>query len=64
MSKIGWPMDKKYGSRKFIVTMSGMFLVTGLALVAKMTGEVATVMGIAIGGYHAANAFEGRNGDG
>lgn len=58
----------KYGSRKFIVTMTGMLLTAALAYLGKMDAQVAMVMSAAIVGYHVANAFTTgaggeRNGD-
>lgn len=54
----------KYGSRKFIVTMTGMAIAGGLALVSKMTGDVALVLTACIGGYHVANAYTTGKGNG
>lgn len=46
-----------YGSRKFIVTMTGMGLTAVLAFLGKMDAHVALVMSAAIAGYHLANAY-------
>ena len=57
-------MNEKYGSRKFIVTMTGMALTALLALLGKMTGDVALVMVACITGYHLANAWTtGKGGE-
>ena len=56
---------KNYGSRKFIVAMSSIASVVGLAAYGKMTGDVATVLLAVNIGYHAANAWIAtRNGNG
>lgn len=47
----------RYGSRKFIVTMTGMILTAVLAYTAHMDAHVAMVMSAAIVGYHVANAY-------
>lgn len=47
----------RYGSRKFIVTMTGMFLTALLAYLGKMDAQVAMVMSAAIVGYHLANSY-------
>lgn len=54
----------KYGSRKFIVTVTGMALTALLAVFGKMTSDVALVMSTAIGGYHIANAWTTGKGNG
>ena len=54
----------KYGSRKFIVTMTGMLLTAGLAVFGKMDAHVALVMSAAIAGYHLANAYTTGKGNG
>ena len=41
-----------------------MTLTTGLALLGKMTGDVALVMTACIGGYHVANAYTTGKGNG
>lgn len=50
-------MSSKYGSRKFIVTMTGMGLTAVLAYTGHMDAHVAMVMVAAIVGYHVANAW-------
>lgn len=54
----------KYGSRKFIVTLVGMFLTAALAAHGTMSGDVAMVMTAAITGYHLANAYVTGKGGG
>ena len=47
----------KYGSRKFLTTLTAMLLTAGLALAGKMDANVAMVMSAAIVGYQLANAY-------
>ena len=54
----------KFGSRKFIVTMTGMFLCAGLAVLSKVDANVALVLGAGIGAYNWANVKYQANGNG
>lgn len=47
----------RYGSRKFIVTMTTLILTTALAYLGKMDAQVATVFSACVVGYHLANAY-------
>jgi hypothetical protein len=47
---------KKFSSRKFIVTMTGMLCATVLAAFSNMTSDVAIVIGAGMGAYNWANA--------
>ena len=53
---------KDWGSRKFIVTMTGMLLTTFLAFYSKMDANVGLVLGAAIGAYNWANLRQSQNG--
>lgn len=50
-------MSNKYGSRKFIVTMSTLVLTSALAYFGKMDAQVAMVFSACVVGYHIANAW-------
>ena len=47
----------RYGSRKFIVTMTTLVLTTALAYAGKMDAQVAMVFSACVVGYHLANAY-------
>ena len=49
-------------SRKFIVTMTGMFLTALLAFYGKMDANVGLVIGAAIGAYNWSNLRQSQNG--
>ena len=55
-------MTDGYGSRKFIVTLVGMFLATGLAAFGKLDANGALVLGAGIGAYNWANVRHKQNG--
>jgi len=54
--------DRDHLSRKFIVTMTGMFLTAFLAFHGKMDANVGLVIGAAIGAYNWANLRQSQNG--
>ena len=55
---------KDYGVRKFIIAAATILAVVWLALVQKMTPEVATVFTVVNVAFHGANALIKRNGNG
>jgi len=50
-----------YKSRKFIVTLAGMAIGVGMALVSKLTPELSNIVLAAIASYNIANAYVGKN---
>lgn len=54
----------RYGSRKFIVAMASIAAAVGLAVLEKMSGDVAMVLTAVNVGYHAANAWTTGKGNG
>lgn len=46
-----------YGSRKFLVSMFILLSTVGLAVIGKLTAEVASVFSVVVISYHAANAW-------
>lgn len=55
---------KDYGIRKFIIAAMTILAVVGLALLQRMTPEVATVLTVVNVAFHGANAWIKRNGNG
>ena len=53
-------MENKYRSRKFIITLVGMSMGLGTALVGKLTPELSNIILAAIAAYNIANAWLGR----
>ena len=51
-----------YASRKFVVTMTGMFLGVGLAAFGKLDANSAMVLAAGIAAYNWANLRQSQNG--
>ncbi len=55
-------IGERLTSRKFIVTMTAMFLATALAILEKFDANVGLVFGAAIAAYNWANVQGAKNG--